>query len=480
MTQSYSADVCIIGSGVAGAITATRCLAAGLDVVMIEAGTAWRRPWPVALAERHLGSHRLRMRLWLRNARYESEHHIAEGDRPYRLPGAAVLARGGSTLAWSGYAYRLKPEDFRLQTLTGQGKDWPISYSDLEISYRRAEQTLGASGDGTDPGHPPRSGPFPVAPKPYAPRDRLFEEIVADESVMHHNATLTSDGIAFSADAMIAKAGSSPGFTLLEQTTAQRLVIEDPDRFVAVDCSTLSGDRVTVEAAAAIVCAGGIESPKLLLASRSGTHPHGLGNAGGHLGRNLISHTGLRIGGAWDSSDPDNDAFRVTAASRGPDVESGQSKGKYLLLWRPIGRSRLILNAVIEQLPQHENSVELREGRDRFGLSNTRTVFSHDESHRRRMHEVAQDLRDACERAGVEITIDDSYVHAHPMCTTRMSEDPLDGVVDSDLRVHGLDNVYVCGSSSFTTGGAAHPTITVAALAHRLSDLLIAQNLTRG
>ena len=96
------------------------------------------------------------------------------------------------------------------------------------------------------------------------------------------------------------------------------------------------------------------------------------------------------------------------------------------------------------------------------------------------MDEIAQDLRDACERAGMEITIDDSYVHAHPMCTTRMSEDPLDGVVDSDLRVHGLDNVYVCVSSSFTTGGAAHPTMTVAALAHRLSDLLIAQNLTRG
>jgi choline dehydrogenase-like flavoprotein len=38
--------------------------------------------------------------------------------------------------------------------------------------------------------------------------------------------------------------------------------------------------------------------------------------------------------------------------------------------------------------------------------------------------------------------------------------------------VHGADNVFVCGSSSFTTGAAAHPTLTVAALAHRLGALL--------
>lgn len=53
-----------------------------------------------------------------------------------------------------------------------------------------------------------------------------------------------------------------------------------------------------------------------------------------------------------------------------------------------------------------------------------------------------------------------------------MSHDPETGVVDRDLRVHGTHNVFVCGSSSFTTGAAANPTLTVAALAHPLGALL--------
>ena len=60
----------------------------------------------------------------------------------------------------------------------------------------------------------------------------------------------------------------------------------------------------------------------------------------------------------------------------------------------------------------------------------------------------------------------------HHMCTTRMAADPADGVVDADLRVHSLDNLFVAGSSSFGTAGAATPTYTLVALALRLADHL--------
>ena len=49
-----------------------------------------------------------------------------------------------------------------------------------------------------------------------------------------------------------------------------------------------------------------------------------------------------------------------------------------------------------------------------------------------------------------------------------MSDHPAGGVLDPQLRVHGTDNVYVCGSAAFPSGGAANPTLTIAALAHRL------------
>lgn len=60
----------------------------------------------------------------------------------------------------------------------------------------------------------------------------------------------------------------------------------------------------------------------------------------------------------------------------------------------------------------------------------------------------------------------------HHMGTTRMSDDPKQGVVDRDCRVHGFDNLYVTGSSVFPTGGNDMPTLTIVALAHRLADHL--------
>jgi choline dehydrogenase-like flavoprotein len=65
----------------------------------------------------------------------------------------------------------------------------------------------------------------------------------------------------------------------------------------------------------------------------------------------------------------------------------------------------------------------------------------------------------------------------HHMCTTRMAADPADGVVDADLRVHSVDNLYVAGSSSFGTAGASTPTYTLVALALRLADHLVTEVL---
>jgi choline dehydrogenase-like flavoprotein len=66
----------------------------------------------------------------------------------------------------------------------------------------------------------------------------------------------------------------------------------------------------------------------------------------------------------------------------------------------------------------------------------------------------------------------DPKPHFHHMGTTRMASDPASGVVDADCRVHGVENLYVAGSSVFPTGGNANPTLTIIALALRLADHL--------
>jgi choline dehydrogenase-like flavoprotein len=61
---------------------------------------------------------------------------------------------------------------------------------------------------------------------------------------------------------------------------------------------------------------------------------------------------------------------------------------------------------------------------------------------------------------------------SHHLGTTRMSPHPTTGVVDLQGKVHGIDNLYIAGSSIFPTAGHANPTFTIAAMALRLVDHL--------
>jgi choline dehydrogenase-like flavoprotein len=60
----------------------------------------------------------------------------------------------------------------------------------------------------------------------------------------------------------------------------------------------------------------------------------------------------------------------------------------------------------------------------------------------------------------------------HNMGTTRMASSPAEGVVDANCKVFGLTNLYMAGSSCFSTSGAANPTLTLLALTFRLSEHL--------
>ncbi|MEO8713008.1 MAG: GMC family oxidoreductase, partial [Parafilimonas sp.] len=60
----------------------------------------------------------------------------------------------------------------------------------------------------------------------------------------------------------------------------------------------------------------------------------------------------------------------------------------------------------------------------------------------------------------------------HHMGTTRMSEDPKQGVVDANCKLHAINNLYVAGASCYVTAGAVNPTLTLISLAIRLSDHL--------
>src|SRR3954469_1668884 len=109
------AKVCVIGSGVAGGIVCRELLLAGVDdVLMIEQGP------PVLMRdERMWHDHVMANREPFANVSIPAAGYKSVGRSFYPLESKILEARGGTTLHWEGWSYRLKPEDFRLKTNTG-------------------------------------------------------------------------------------------------------------------------------------------------------------------------------------------------------------------------------------------------------------------------------------------------------------------------------------------------------------------------
>jgi choline dehydrogenase-like flavoprotein len=154
----------------------------------------------------------------------------------------------------------------------------------------------------------------------------------------------------------------------------------------------------------------------------------------------------------------------------------------------PRARSVMDFLMISEGGPVRDSRVRLSSGTDELGVPRVELDWRHSPLDRHTIQTGLELLgrelgrlglgRMLVERDGVgpmEAGID---VGSHHMGTARMSLDPTTGVVDSDCKVHGIDNLFVAGSAVYTTGGCANPTLTLLALALRLADHLDERVLT--
>ena len=138
-----------------------------------------------------------------------------------------------------------------------------------------------------------------------------------------------------------------------------------------------------------------------------------------------------------------------------------------------------------EQAPNPASRVTLGTERDAMGMRRLRFDWQLTELDKRSMRTFYQVLGHEMGRRGVgrvralewlrtPDTEWPSFLSGgwHHMGTTRMHQDPRQGVVDANCRVHGLANLYVAGASVYTTSGSVNPTLTLVALTLRLSDHL--------
>jgi choline dehydrogenase-like flavoprotein len=161
-------------------------------------------------------------------------------------------------------------------------------------------------------------------------------------------------------------------------------------------------------------------------------------------------------------------------ADLGPNVGTGPVAKSFELVYQP------------EQAPNRVNRVTLSEARDSLGYPIAHLYWRWSEidllSIRRAKQIFASELRvsglaesvdeqEGTYPLGEFVMIPPTSAHHH-LGTTRMHDQPRQGVVDRVCRLHGSTSVYVAGASVFTTGGSANPTMTVVALAIRLADEL--------
>ena len=91
----------------------------------------------------------------------------------------------------------------------------------------------------------------------------------------------------------------------------------------------------------------------------------------------------------------------------------------------------------------------------------------------RRFAEVVEAELDAVGIARLSWVEDGAMVDTfHPMGGARMGVDARNSVVDTDLRVHGVENLYVASCGVFPAGGSSNPTFTMMALTLRLGEKL--------
>jgi choline dehydrogenase-like flavoprotein len=136
-----------------------------------------------------------------------------------------------------------------------------------------------------------------------------------------------------------------------------------------------------------------------------------------------------------------------------------------------------------EQAPNPESRVTLSESKDEYGLNRLKVDWRCTAQDIESVVKCAAFISHALESSGVGKCLFDAQklgpviaantgVGSHHVGLTRMADSPSAGVVDSNCKVHGIDNLFVASSATFPTASFANPTLTIVALAIRLADHL--------
>ncbi|MFI5166518.1 MAG: GMC oxidoreductase [Thermoanaerobaculales bacterium] len=547
-------DVVIVGAGAGGLAAAWRLASAGMRVVLLEAGRAYRpevdypqdqddfelRGFPYDPVNDERGKPRYAFGSaqeigpeWddLRS-RNVGQGRFVEGNRREYQVYSHVRGVGGSTLHFQGEAHRFHPDSLRMRTLFGVGADWPLSWEELDRYYTIAEERIGVAAP-ENPLRPGGSGTtLPPHPLSYASQ-RLAKGFASVGATLvpnslailsrpydrrppcNHCNSCTQGcpiGDKGSADVTFLPAALATGrLELRTQAQAVEIEVGKDGKPTAVVCQDRNGARSRIAARYLILAAGTIETPRLLLLSRSRLHPQGIGNARGQVGRNLTeslfwtsvallqsrvdSFRGVPIdGSAWEFAVPHRGdgwigGFRIATAHgtlelRGPAAYAqrlvpGFGRAHAQRVRETFGHAVGVL-ALGEWLPNENTFVDVDPWRrDSAGVPLARITSMLGDNERsllRTMAKATCAVLSATEKAEIveQTSALDLFVATHVLGTCRIGTDPATSVADADGFCHEVPNLaFADGSALPSSGCGDSPFLTITAMALRTADRLI-------
>lgn len=495
------ADLCIVGSGPAGITIARRFAHGEREVVVLESGGL--EPEPEA---------------------QELNRGVVRGESYFDLRLARQRGLGGTTAHWSGAMGELTAADFAPRSWIA-ASGWPIEHGELATHYPEALEICGGSVWPRDPSRDASA----FARDPMPPGGESWLEVRYRQ---HGAKGVRRFGRHFRAELAASRAVR----VVLHASATELVAAPNGERVRTVVARSLEGKRLTVAARAFVLACGGLENPRLLLLSDrivAGGLGNGRDQVGRHFQEHPVATFGDYLGlgdrlAALSSLRGVPTLLRDLCpapafAARERCLQFGiELRPRSERRWKPERRSpdgsrpfaadvaRLLpwltdgfdaalpgaapalpglwhgeLGVMQEMEPESESRVTLGEERDALGCRRLVLDFRLGESFRRTLGVAARAVARELGRFSIGRLAPAPAIEAalagerfewqgacHHIGTTRMAADPARGVVDRDCRVHGIDNLWVAGSSVFPWGGYVNPTLTIVALALRLANHL--------
>ena len=505
-------DAVVIGGGASGGLAALLLCEAGRKVLLLDAGPKpafARRPWTnfISAVTKYAATPEMFARLpafmsnFGRKAlravglvrqpvqsrcfawQMSPNSFVDDRDNPYSAVGDQDFTwfrtrQLGGRMIVPGHGrqyYRHAPIDF--QAIDGLSPHWPFEPSALDPWYDMVEQRLQLSG--TQNGV--RDFPDSLITTPLSPTQAegaLMKTLTqhwpsADVILGTHAAPLNS----------VEQAAETGHLVIQQGAVVREILTTDAGethgvRFV--DDETLK--TVDVKAPLVFLCAGTLESTRILMLSNEG---QGLGGKSDALGANIMDHVimtvhgqGAPLAGGFTTLQPGRSVMLPRFDRREGGEGEGQRGYGVQLYQATQGHDASYFQAVsfTEMTPRSENRVELDETvKDRWGIPALRIRCALNETERAIAQKQSLALQEIVSLLGVSVSHIDTEptppgMAIHECGTARMGDDPSQSVLNPYNECWASKGLYVTDGSAFPSLGLQNPTLTIMALTARAVD----------